>query len=217
MNDSISREEAFKIIDAGHRKKRKRRRIRSILFLLSLTVAPQLLGLSLAFVTGEKAIYEVVAWMQLLLCLPIGVVWLLLKIRARLFDESRVWKDAPQLYGTKLFENGFYELALEEFDKEMKSLFENAQKHDEDLTCFFAEYNALARFVDGFPRPVPQFINHDLDEFDRLIACRIACLIKLGRTEEAEVATAQRALIEKIHNEEKRLTEKYWEIEEDFD
>jgi len=110
-----------------------------------------------------------------------------------------------------LLEHGYHELALETFDYLVEKIFEETPKREEELNRFFDEFHTKTRFVDGIPRPVPAFRDHDPWALQYLISRRMECLTKLGRDKEVEAAAAQLEAIRKIQDEGRELTKKYWE------
>jgi len=110
-----------------------------------------------------------------------------------------------------LLEHGYHELALEIFDYLVEKIFEETPKREEELNRFFDEFHTKTRFVDGIPRPVPVFRDHDTWTLQYLISRRMECLTKLGREKEVEAAAAQLEAIQKIQDEGRELTKKYWE------
>ena len=228
MNTTLSLEYAFKTIAVGYRKESNREAVRDVLigvtifFILSLCLI--VFGVLMA---GEAHKELEMPWHLAirppgLLCggliLAIGtVVFLVLRDRIENLKTTerlklQYLKDHPKgsFFAYKLFEYAFYELAQDAFDQRLAYMFEESRKSDEKLLCFLEEYRTQPRFVGGFPRPMPRFASHNLDEFMSCITWRAKCLIKLGREEEAEATLAQCGIIKKIEYEVIELREKYW-------
>lgn len=111
----------------------------------------------------------------------------------------------------ELFEAGYYELALAGYEKQLTELFEAVKQREEKLAGFFEDYGRMEPWVDGVPRPVPMFDNHDLNDFLYRLLNRQMCLVKLGR--ETTTEFPGQATIHNIFWENQRLYEKYWSRE----
>jgi len=211
MSVPIPHEEAFKKI-AG--KKRKERTLRIIQIILIFLAIPLVLGLIFWNVKVGAGAASLLLFVVCFAGSCWGLLWLLERLTwRRAYSYKDAWLSNPSHRAYELFKYGFYELALKEYDVCLNHLFEESCKRDEKLLLFFEEYRTLSRFIDGIPRPIPYFDNHDLDVFYVLVDRRSQCLIKLERQKEAEAAIAQLAVIKQIQDEGKNLTKKYWEIE----
>ncbi|MCL2742552.1 MAG: hypothetical protein FWE67_01730 [Planctomycetaceae bacterium] len=223
MSNLISLEDAFKIIAADYRKKARWKVFRMTLG-CGIIPAFFLLIAICAFVAAlmNQKFSPFMAGLALLGCAipPSVLIYVMIRDeRNRKQYRLTILKESPESFfcASELEKYGFYELALKVYDKCLEKQFKESRKRTDELASFFEEYNAQTPFVGEFPRPVPKFVNHDLGEFDSIIAGRKQCLLQLGREKEAEAAAAQRAVIEIIENEGKQLTKKYWEIEEEED
>ena len=222
MSEPVTFEDAFRTIAVDYRKKNKQKNFRMILgcgTIPALFILGAVFVLVIAIVCQKFSLLNVVP--VLLMCGMFPCFFIYLMMMEKRWDQERLTmcREDPESFvcANELEKYGFYELALEKYDKCLEKQFEESRKRADELSRFFKEFSEQTQFVDEFPRPVPRFVNHDLGEFDSLLAGRIACLLKLGRKNEAKTATAQRAVIEKIENEGKGLTEKFWEIKEEED
>lgn len=113
--------------------------------------------------------------------------------------------------GTTLFYRECYEPALECFEKTIAELDEESRRILETLPRFFEEYRNMPHVIDGFPRPVPDFKNVKLWCYESCFDYRKQCFEKLGRFMEAEHEAKKLAAVQRIKDENEKLTEKYWE------
>jgi hypothetical protein len=208
-------DEAIQQITERLEKRRRRKTVCMNVFTFGI-----LLFLSLAVVLiivekMEKGITQAV-----LIPIPGIIFWGIILIGTR--REIKRWidndtKKINRLSGVSLdrgeilFDYGFYELALDDFDMVLNNKHEESEKLGETLVRFFADYfDTCKNQLNDFPRPIPKFKNYDLYEFYRIIILRQKCLRKLGREKEVETGNDKLQTIEKIEEDNLQFTEKYW-------
>jgi tetratricopeptide (TPR) repeat protein len=112
--------------------------------------------------------------------------------------------------GTLLFDYGFYEPALDDFDKILNDMYKNFEKRDEIFSRFLEDiYKTQPRFVNGILRPIPYILYSDLYSLQVAIEWRQRCLLKLGREKEAKAENEKLQTIKIFEEENEQFTKKY--------
>jgi tetratricopeptide (TPR) repeat protein len=125
---------------------------------------------------------------------------------------SRICKDSSSFFdrGCVFDDYGFYETALEDFDRALEYFNKESEQIAEFLKNFFDEYNAQTKFVNGIHRPVPNFRNHDWLWLRECHQKRKTLLEKMGKLEDAELENEHLKTITTLIEENNTITEKYW-------